>query len=207
MIASIHQPSTSTFKLFDKLMLLSGGKTHYFGPVQAVTAYYEHVGHPIPMHVNPAEFVLEQLNVDFASDKTLAQQWLKEMQRAWTLSSMAKRLSQTVTSYQTQPQQQQGDMTQSIAVVENKKPSFASTVLTLLHRSFIKSYRDVIAYGVRMGMYLGLAIMMGTVWVRLKTEQEYIQAFINAIVSLHIIPLTHSLSCKSIAIYISTKSP
>ncbi|KKK16562.1 hypothetical protein AOCH_007605, partial [Aspergillus ochraceoroseus] len=27
----------------------------------------------------------------------------------------------------------------------------------------------------------GLAIMMGTVWLRLKTEQEYIQPFINAI--------------------------
>lgn len=180
MIASIHQPSTSTFKLFDKLMLLSGGKTHYFGPMQAVTAYYEHLGHPIPLHVNPAEFVLEQLNVDFASNKTLARQWLKEMQHAWTLSSMAKRLSHTVASYETQSQQP-GDMTPCIAV--DKKPSFSSTVLTLLHRSFIKSHRDVIAYGVRMGMYLGLAIMMGTVWVRLKTEQEYIQPFINAIVS------------------------
>lgn len=26
--------------------------------------------------------------------------------------------------------------------------------------------------------------MMGTVWVRLKTEQDYIQSFVNAIVSL-----------------------
>lgn len=94
---------------------------------------------------------------------------------------MAKRLSHTVTSYETHSQQQPGDITQFIAV--EKKPNFASIVCTLLHRSFVKSHRDVIAYGVRMGMYLGLAIMMGTVWVRLKTEQEYIQPFINAIVS------------------------
>ena len=56
-------------------------------------------------------------------------------------------------------------------------------LLALLHRSFIKSNRDVVAYGVRIAMYLGLAVMMGTVWLRLETSQDHIQPFINAIVS------------------------
>lgn len=30
-IASIHQPSSEVFELFDMLFLLSGGKTVYFG--------------------------------------------------------------------------------------------------------------------------------------------------------------------------------
>ena len=54
--------------------------------------------------------------------------------------------------------------------------------MTLVHRSFVKSYRDVVAYGIRIAMYTGLAIMMGTVWLRLHTEQADIQPFINAIV-------------------------
>jgi ABC-type multidrug transport system ATPase subunit len=36
-IASIHQPSSEVFELFDQLYLLSGGKTVYFG--QASDAY------------------------------------------------------------------------------------------------------------------------------------------------------------------------
>ena len=32
-------------------------------------------------------------------------------------------------------------------------------------------------------MYIGLAIMMGTVWVRLGTDQSSIMPFTNAIVS------------------------
>lgn len=36
-IASIHQPSSEVFELFDRLYLLSGGKTVYFG--QATEAY------------------------------------------------------------------------------------------------------------------------------------------------------------------------
>lgn len=53
----------------------------------------------------------------------------------------------------------------------------------LLHRLFIKSYRDIVAYWIRFAMYIGLAIMMGTVWLRLHTDQRDIQAYINALVS------------------------
>ena len=86
-----------------------------------------------------------------------------------------------------------------------KKPSPPSLVMTLLHRSFIKSYRDVVAYGIRFAMYFGkqprgggsfalecwvptanpcvtgLAVMMGTVWLRLSAEQASIIPFTNAI--------------------------
>jgi hypothetical protein len=80
------------------------------------------------------------------------------------------------------------------------RPSLPKLTLTLLHRLFVKSYRDFVAYEIRILMYLGmlynrfvksetkqgiaLAIMMGTVWLRLQTSQNYIQPFINAIVSV-----------------------
>jgi ABC-type multidrug transport system permease subunit len=54
-------------------------------------------------------------------------------------------------------------------------------VTALIHRNFIKSYRDIIAYGIRIGMYMGLAVMMGTVWLRLEASQDNLQAFTNAI--------------------------
>ncbi|KAI7597964.1 putative ABC transporter, partial [Hortaea werneckii] len=53
--------------------------------------------------------------------------------------------------------------------------------MALTHRFFIKSYRDIIAYGIRIAMYMGLAVMMGTVWLRLSPTQGNIQSFINAI--------------------------
>lgn len=62
-------------------------------------------------------------------------------------------------------------------------------VVPLLKRAFKKTYRDVLVYGIRYAMYIGLAIMMGTVWLRLKTQQEYIQPFINAIVRSSALPV------------------
>jgi len=65
-IASIHQPSTATFELFDKLLLLlSQGQTAYSGPVSGVWSYFESVGHPLPLYVNPAEFIIDRVNVNF----------------------------------------------------------------------------------------------------------------------------------------------
>lgn len=186
--ASIHQPSTSAFNLFDKLLLLSGGKTHYFGPLRDVGAYYESIGRPIPMNINPAEFLLDLVNTDFSSGEDggdCARGELEGLHQAWLASPLAGRLQDAVTACEAR----KGAPVDLDAAVAEKKPGFPSLVLTLLHRSFIRSYRDVIAYGVRMAMYLGLAILMGTVWVRLKTEQEYIQPYINAIVS-HQAPTT-----------------
>jgi ABC-type multidrug transport system ATPase subunit len=39
-VASIHQPSTATFELFDKLLLLSGGKVCFSGIVPQVKQYW-----------------------------------------------------------------------------------------------------------------------------------------------------------------------
>lgn len=192
-VASIHQPSTAAFNLFDKLLLLGSGQTHFFGPLSAVGAYYESVGRALPLHVNPAEFLLELVSVDFAGggggggEEENARERSAAMRRAWLASPLAEQLGGIVKYCETQQQGSSDTDLVDAAEERNNRPGFASLVLTLLHRSFIKSYRDVIAYGVRMAMYFGLAVMMGTVWVRLKTEQEYIQPYINAIVSFPLV--------------------
>ncbi len=42
-----------------------------------------------------------------------------------------------------------------ITVDETSRPGLFRITLSLLHRSFIKSYRDVVAYGIRIVMYMG----------------------------------------------------
>jgi ABC-type multidrug transport system ATPase subunit len=49
-IASIHQPSTATFGLFDKLMLLSRGKRVYNGEVEGVKEWFEGLGYEVSLH-------------------------------------------------------------------------------------------------------------------------------------------------------------
>lgn len=180
-IASIHQPSTATFNLFDKLLLLSQGRTLYNGPVTDVNKYFTSLGYPIPMYTNPGEFIIDLVNTDFAQDRNKADERLITLQEQWTRSECAKRVEDEIenevssTSRSGEAGMEQGGSANPLRIP-----------LTLTHRSLIKSYRDVIAYGIRIAMYMGLAILMGTVWLRLDTEQKNIQAFINAIVSLQL---------------------
>ncbi|RAH59944.1 ABC transporter [Aspergillus piperis CBS 112811] len=177
-IASIHQPSTTTFQLFDKLLLLSSGKTCYFGPVTEVPTYFDSIGYSLPMNTNPAEFILDLVSSDFAgSTHAMSKDQVQRIHASWTESPNAAALTEQVSQRTVLSEKQSAKFDMD----ELSRPGILSITLTLLHRSFIKSYRDVVAYGIRIVMYLGLAIMMGTVWLRLHTEQSYIQPFINAI--------------------------
>ncbi|KAI9696339.1 MAG: hypothetical protein M1820_008181 [Bogoriella megaspora] len=173
-VASIHQPSTTTFQLFDRLLLLSQGRTIYNGLVADVHEYFDSLGLKIPMYINPAEYMIDLVNTDFSQDQDRAARELLSLQIAWNKSSTSQSILREVND-ETRKEPE--------VEIEESRPTANKLLvpMTLVHRSFIKSYRDVIAYGIRIAMYMGLAIMMGTVWLRLGTSQENIQAFINAI--------------------------
>ncbi|KAA8492638.1 ABC transporter G family member 22 [Porphyridium purpureum] len=59
-VCVIHQPRISLFELFDHLVLLSSeGKTMYNGAVSQAVEYFHHLGRPLPMGENPADFFMD----------------------------------------------------------------------------------------------------------------------------------------------------
>lgn len=173
-IASIHQPSTATFELFDKLLLLSQGHTVYNGLVSGVTQYFADLGYPTPMYMNPAEYMIDLVNTDFIQNQDEAQRRLEHLQSSWKRSEQHEAISKRISETSSHRSSRDGGVPQ-------EKANSLMIPLTLIHRSLIKSYRDVVAYGIRIGMYVCLAVLMGTVWLRLKPDQNNIQAYINAI--------------------------
>lgn len=150
------------------------------------------------MNVNPAEFILDIVSTDFSRDEEggmygeksnsdqparTANERLGYILKSWQESGQV-RLEDTQAAHPPDGQDAGAKMKLLVENVGSCRPAWYRIVFALLHRSFIKSNRDVVAYGIRIAMYLGLAIMMGTVWLRLHESQEYIQPFINAIVSL-----------------------
>lgn len=126
------------------------------------------------MHTNPAEFLLELMNVDFSTDGSLSRR-LEQIHESWVQSPKSLELSEQLAANL--------QNTIPLPPLKPSKFNFLIVLTILVHRSFIKSIRDVVAYGIRIAMYVGLAIMMGTVWLRLHSDQNEIQPYINAIVS------------------------
>jgi len=127
----------------------------------------------MPLYMNPAEFVLDLMNIDFSNRQDVAQDRLESIRSGWVNSPGSAELSMQIRAA--------NEHVTDLSTPKSSKRNFPIILMTLIHRAFIKSYRDVIAYGVRIAMYTGLAIMMGTVWLRLHTNQDEIQPFINAI--------------------------
>lgn len=67
-ICAIHQPSSSIFAKFDKLLLIAKGNIVYFGQTNNVTSYFEKCGYSCPAHYNPADFILELMTDNFESE-------------------------------------------------------------------------------------------------------------------------------------------
>ena len=58
-VASIHQPRSSLFDLFDDIMILSKGSVVYNGPRSSVLSTFARHGCTCPTHVNPADFLVD----------------------------------------------------------------------------------------------------------------------------------------------------
>jgi hypothetical protein len=96
----------------------------------------------MPTQTNPAEWILEIVDTDFAKNHDEGLQKLKYITDAWNAHSLSR---------------------QSVATFANEKGGLELTAtsrgakmmqpLHLLHRNWIKSYRDLIAYWIRVAMY------------------------------------------------------
>ena len=103
----------------------------------------------MPIYINPAEFLLDLTSFDFAQGEDVARARIEKILSDWSGSAEAKSIFSATSTIDSE-NGRSGRLT-------NQKSSspFFSVVLALLHRSFIKSYRDVVAYGVRFAMYIG----------------------------------------------------
>lgn len=103
----------------------------------------------MPLYTNPAEFLLDLTSSDFALDGSIAQSRVEKLHSDWEGSSELNSLRTFIANV---PTEDNG----LVSFSESKsRASFLKVVSALLHRSFIKSYRDVVAYGIRFAMYAG----------------------------------------------------
>jgi len=71
-ICSIHQPSSNIYKMFDKILFLSQGKTIYFGDGgKKCIDYFYNLGFRCPAHYNPSDYILDLISLDYSSEELL----------------------------------------------------------------------------------------------------------------------------------------
>lgn len=63
-IATIHQPNSEIFAMFDQLMILALGRTIYFNEARKAVGYFDRLGYECPKKTNPAEYFMKILSAE-----------------------------------------------------------------------------------------------------------------------------------------------
>ncbi|GAA5862294.1 hypothetical protein JCM8547_007591 [Rhodosporidiobolus lusitaniae] len=171
-ICTIHQPNFETFALFDRLLLLAGGKTMYDGPTAELDTYLSSIDSPTPAHVNPADHALDLVSTDFLTASSaiaptitpaehithLASQWSAYSAQQYGADFGRRETKTTALDIE---EDGSGRRTRRSLV------AVLARTAVLMHRNSLNYSRNLLAYGIRLGMYIGMALLLALVWIRL----------------------------------------
>ncbi|KAL3686713.1 hypothetical protein R1sor_013022 [Riccia sorocarpa] len=186
-VASIHQPSSETFEIFDNLCLLSNGHQIYFGEAAAARQLFEQAGFPVPAFRSPSDHFLRCINADFdtmkmamsgsksgqliksrdlesvyAVDRLSTPEVVGMLIETYAVSEFAELVSQKV--------QEINEKEGPVLEGTGSQASFFTQAYILTRRSFVNMYRDVGYYWLRLAIYIVLTLCIGTMFWDIGTS-------------------------------------
>ncbi|KAM1387161.1 hypothetical protein PS1_033516 [Malus domestica] len=187
-VASIHQPSSEVFELFDQLYLLSSGKTSSDERIGRFFQFFAQAGFPCPALRNPSDHFLRCINSDF--DKVKAT--LKgSMELRFEASddplekiTTAEAIRVLIDSYRSsQHSYAAREKVEEISKVKGtvldsggSQASFFMQAFQLSKRSFINMSRDFGYYWLRLVIYIVVTVCIGTIYLNVGTGYSSILA-------------------------------
>lgn len=146
-ITSIHQPSSQTLNLFDKLYVLShDGLCIFNGKCEKLLPQLKSQGLECPVFYNPADFITEVASGDHGKD---------------AITDLAKIMSDQSEIFDAR----NGIKMSRVVEKMMKKPlPLVSHTWTLLKRSFIVTFREPMLCYLSLFQHLFVALIMGTIY-------------------------------------------
>lgn len=187
-VASVHQPSSEVFELFDTLVLLSSGRTVFFGQANDACNFFAACGFPCPPLRNPSDHYLRCINSDFdivkismrsisrrASGESIDP--LENHDTSDIINTLLKSYSNSenallAASKAFEASQKKGNVLES----SGSQASFLRQAITLTRRSFVNMSRDVGYYWLRLVIYVLVSICVGTIYHNVGTDFNAIMA-------------------------------
>ncbi|KAF9519274.1 hypothetical protein BS47DRAFT_85578 [Hydnum rufescens UP504] len=197
-LASIHQPNFETFSLFDKVLFLAGGHCVYQGPTNGVVSYFAKIGYPCPLHMNPADHVINIINTDFNVAKEtgildhervqqLADAWIAHTSSLVSSGSESDERSSTLMTSNSPGTTVGGFKTVFEPLRIRTEKSWSYRVVRELRRTWILTKRsaliirrNVILAGIRVWMYGMMSVLMATVWLHMEKTDARVNDRISA---------------------------
>uniref|UniRef100_M4BS98 ABC transporter domain-containing protein n=1 Tax=Hyaloperonospora arabidopsidis (strain Emoy2) TaxID=559515 RepID=M4BS98_HYAAE len=166
-IATIHQPSSEVFALFDRLYLLSEGSCVFYGKALDSVDYFASLGYACPSLMNPTDYFMKHLVV---------------MDKATDLGGVARveMLKKAWEQHQYVPLTEESNEDDTVDDYQDPRLGFFEQVGVLAHRNVVRFVRDRITFRATILQTLFIALIVGLIYLQLDLDQKGIQNFTGA---------------------------
>ncbi|OQR96646.1 ATP-binding Cassette (ABC) Superfamily [Thraustotheca clavata] len=166
-IATIHQPSSQIFAMFDMLYLLTNGRTIYYGKANQTVDYFKAKGLNCPSYMNPSDYFMREIIIADPSSTEKVGHLLDAWKNQEALQSevSTEKLSDIV------------PMTDGA----NLHIGLMMQLKVLCQRNIRRLLRDKMAFRARFGQSIVIALLAGLIYLRLDMSQSAIQSYLGAL--------------------------
>lgn len=169
-VATIHQPSSELYGLFDMLYLLSDGACVYHGKASEAVDYFAKLGFQCPSYVNPSDFFMRQLVV---LDKE------KDFDGVKRVQLLKDEWSTVHTNLSTQAQVEALPLDEEN--YEDARLGPWGQFAVLAKRNMVRIMRDRFAFQAVVFQTLFISVIVGLIYLQLDLNQKGIQNFTGAL--------------------------
>ncbi|KAL2916348.1 hypothetical protein HK105_204104 [Polyrhizophydium stewartii] len=174
-LMTIHQPRTDILALFDTIVLLSTGKTVWFGTTHGALDHFASLGFSLPPQTNPSDHFLDIITLDQRSDalRTESQQRIERFVEAWRKSAESLSFKGDI---EAATRDAEASLVEQANWVEGGwKTSWAVEFGTLLDRNFKNTMRSSTAFAATVTQSAFMMLVVGFVFFRSNDDYRGIQ--------------------------------
>ncbi|VVA97467.1 unnamed protein product [Arabis nemorensis] len=178
-ITTIHQPSSRMFHMFDKLLLISEGHPAFYGKAREAMDYFSSLRILPEIAMNPAEFLLD-LATGQVSDIGLPDELLATKNTETDSEAVIVKYLQLKYKTDLEPKEKEENhrnrkapehLQIAIQVKKDWTLSWWDQFLIIFRRTFRERRRDYFDK-LRLVQSLGVAVVLGLLWWKSKTDTE-----------------------------------
>ncbi|KAL1204867.1 ABC transporter G family member 26 [Cardamine amara subsp. amara] len=178
-ITTIHQPSSRMFHMFDKLLLISEGHPAFYGKARESMDYFSSLRILPEIAMNPAEFLLD-LATGQVSDISLPDELLATKTAQPDSEEVIVKYLQLRYKTDLEPKEKEENhrsrkapehLQVAIQVKKDWTLSWWDQFLIIFRRTFRERRRDYFDK-LRLVQSLGVAVVLGLLWWKSKTDTE-----------------------------------
>jgi ABC-type sulfate/molybdate transport systems ATPase subunit len=164
-VATLHQPSSSIFRLFDDLLVLHAGTVLYHGRAQDMIFFYANAGLPCPEQTNPADWALDAISTEEGLAKLTASPDQDE-DLDYNFTVLEEEFEKNYVPVQAAQQQEQTQSSDATSLFTSAaRLNWHQQFYVLLHRSMRLALRERFLIIMQVVQTVLMAVLIGTAYL------------------------------------------